>query len=266
MAINEEWISYLAEDGFRVDAYLARPEGEPHGVMVLVEHLWGVDGNIQDVAKRLAGEGYLTLAPELYTRDNLRQRMDQKRIGTAMGLLFKLPPEVQRDTEQVAAHFSSQSPELRETAEAALRIMRGQYSDRFVGDLVAAAGFMRREHPKLKVGTLGFCMGGGLAARLAVEVPSLAACVIFYGANPPLDRVGEIGAPVLGLYGALDKRITDAVPAFAEAMLQAGKSFTQQVYPDAQHAFFDNTKPAYNAEAAADAWKQVAAFLRQNLG
>ncbi len=260
------WTSFLGRDGFRIDAYLVEPKEEPHGALVLVEHLFGVDANIQDVARRLAGEGYLTLAPELYTRDNLRTRMDQQRLGAVMGILFRLPPEVQRDTDQVDKIISKEPPEIRETAGAMLAIMRGTYRDRFVADLVDAAAFLRRQHSALKVGTLGFCMGGGLAARLAVEDAGVSACVIFYGEHPPLERLPGIGGPVLGLYGALDTRITGAVPSFAAAMQKAGKSFTHHVYDGAQHAFFDDTKPSYHAQAAAAAWQETIGFLRRNLG
>ncbi|MDA8064151.1 MAG: dienelactone hydrolase family protein [Thermaerobacter sp.] len=266
MNVTDEEIRYPAQDGFPVGAFLARPEGEPKGALLLVQHLWGVDDNLRDVARRLAAQGYVTLAPRLYSRHDLERRMDPKRIGAVMGILFRLPPQVQRDPEQVAAHLADQSEQVQDTGKAVLEVMRGHYREGFVQDLVAGAQFLRREHPQLPLGALGFCMGGGLAARVAVEVPELAACVIFYGEHPPLDRVGEIQAAVLGLYGGEDRRITDAVPAFAEAMSRAGKSFTYHVYPGAQHAFFDDTRPAHHPAAAADAWPRVKDFLREHLG
>jgi len=104
-------------------------------------------------------------------------------------------------------------------------------------------------------------MGGALAALLAAEEPALSAAVIFYGASPPAERAAAIACPVLGLYGGDDPRITAGVPDFAEAMWRAGRRFEHRVYPATPHAFFNDTRPTYRAEAARDAWARTLAFL-----
>ena len=113
--------------------------------------------------------------------------------------------------------------------------------------------------------------GGGVmgapghnAAQVILE--DLKAAVIFYGQNPPLDDVPRIGASVLGLYGAEDPGITGTVPLLAEAMKRAGKNFDSHVYAGAKHAFFNDTRPNYNRDAAVDAWERVGRFLQTNLG
>jgi len=89
--------------------------------------------------------------------------------------------------------------------------------------------------------------------------------VIFYGQSPPLDAVPRIGARVLGLYGSEDPGITQTVPAFSEAMVNAGKHFEYHVYPGAKHAFFNDTRPNYQWESATDAWERVVRFLGESL-
>ena len=108
-------------------------------------------------------------------------------------------------------------------------------------------------------------MGGGISGILATLSPELRASVIFYGQNPPLEHVSDIHASVLGLYGGDDPRITDKVPGFVEAMEEAGKDFGYHVYPDAPHAFFNDTRPNYRPEVAQDARQRVLAFFKDTL-
>ena len=108
-------------------------------------------------------------------------------------------------------------------------------------------------------------MGGAISGYLATLSPDLRAAVIFYGQNPPLERVPEVQARVLGIYGGDDHRITDAVPEFEEAMREAGKSFENHIYPGAPHAFFNDARPNYREEAARDAWRRVLAFFDETL-
>ena len=105
-------------------------------------------------------------------------------------------------------------------------------------------------------------MGGALSVRLAAAGAPLAACVIFYGAAPPFERIPHIRCPVLGLYGGEDRGITDGVPSFAEEMQKAGKSFEYHVYPGAAHAFFNDTRAeVYREDAAKDAWQRTLSFF-----
>jgi carboxymethylenebutenolidase len=146
-----------------------------------------------------------------------------------------------------------------------MRWLRTRDLSQNVADLQAARHWLasRTFTRADRIASLGFCMGGSLSARLAARGAPLAACVIFYGENPPSEQIQNIRCPVLGLYGGDDHRLTDHVPAFATAMQRAGRSFEYHVYPGAPHAFFNDTRATYRAEAAADAWTRVLAFLHR---
>jgi carboxymethylenebutenolidase len=109
-----------------------------------------------------------------------------------------------------------------------------------------------------KVASIGFCMGGGLSARLAAHDPALAGAIVFYGMSPPDAEAAKIRCPVLGLYGALDPRINASVPAFQAA---AGERLEVHTYDGAYHAFFNETRPVYSVDAARDAWARALGFL-----
>jgi carboxymethylenebutenolidase len=111
-----------------------------------------------------------------------------------------------------------------------------------------------------RLGITGFCLGGGLTYQLATEYPFNAA-VPFYGANPkPLEAVGKISCPVFGIYAGEDLRITGGVPALVESMITNKKTFQMKIYQGTQHAFFNERRPSYNKDAAADAWTMTLAF------
>ncbi len=118
-----------------------------------------------------------------------------------------------------------------------------------------------------RIGIVGFCWGGGISLLSATKFPELAACVVFYGRNPkPLSRVNDIKAPVLGLYGGLDKRITSKVPELKAAMDKYKKSFEYHIYKGAKHAFHSETRPdRYHPEAAKDAWMKTLSFFAKHL-
>jgi carboxymethylenebutenolidase len=116
------------------------------------------------------------------------------------------------------------------------------------------------------VGSIGFCMGGGLCALLAGEEPELAAAVIFYGSSPTAEQAGSIGCPLRGFYGHDDPRILTGLPAFDVALDAAGVDHELRIYPDTPHAFFNDTRPSYRPEAARDAWGRTLAFFAEALG
>ena len=142
--------------------------------------------------------------------------------------------------------------------------------DRAVRDLRAAFAFLaaRSDVNKTKIGSVGWCMGGGLSLQLAVNEPQLAASVVNYGAMPtdPAD-IKKIHAPVLGNFGAEDRGIkVESVTAFEKAMKEAGKPVDIKVYDGAGHAFQNpNNKLGYRESAAEDAWKRTLEFLNRNL-
>ena len=252
-----------------LDAYLARPDGDGsrHPAVLLVHEIFGPDAHIQDVCRRFAAEGYVALAPNLFTGE-LEKVLTPTNIGLAMQAFATAPPDLRRDPSKFAAFAASQPPERRPVLEAFGRTMSPVAQSSFALDLLSVARHMRTlpsVDPR-RTAALGFCFGGGMVGRLATVDPDLRAAVIFYGQNPPLEDVPKVRASVLGLYGGEDVGITSEVPRLAEAMAKAGKSFTSKVYPGARHAFFNDTRPAvYHAESARDAWPQVLEFLRKTL-
>jgi len=116
-----------------------------------------------------------------------------------------------------------------------------------------------------RVGMTGFCFGGGVTWRVAIGLPELRAAVPFYGPPPAADEVATINAAVLAIYGELDQRITSTAATMETAMKQQGKTFEKIIYPNADHAFFNDTGPRYNQSAATDAWAKLLAWFDRYL-
>ncbi|MBD2845728.1 dienelactone hydrolase family protein [Paenibacillus sp. IB182496] len=269
MGLQAEWIQY----GQGQSGYLVRPEGEElqaPGVVVLQE-IWGVDAHIRDVTARLAGAGYVALAPDLYADGGVRPaELEEPRLEAAKRFLNGLPQSAWRDaaarTEALTALPERQRAEVETTVGSLFDLggLRAEFADK----AAAAAAYLREVQPQSSgcgVAALGFCLGGALSAGLAARDSALKGAVIFYGAPPEADAIASIEAPLLGFYGALDPRITEAVPAFAQQLEEAGKSFTYHVYEDAPHAFFNDTRPSYRIDAARDSYAHTLAFLQRVL-
>jgi carboxymethylenebutenolidase len=228
LAVTSKEVTYKSGDE-TVKGILYTPEGKgPFPGIVVIHEWWGLNDWVKEQAAKLAGEGYATLAIDLY----------RGKVGT--------------------------------TPEEAHEIMRGVPEDRAKRDLEAGFQFLASQ-PNVKpgrIGAIGWCMGGGYALQLALEEPKLAADVINYGA-PSTDAaaISKINAPILGLYGALDRGITpDDVKQFGAAMDKAGKKIDITIYPDAGHAFENpNNKDGYRPADAADAWSKTVVFLASTL-
>ena len=252
-----------------LDCYIAFPEGGParHPAVVIVHEIFGVDAHMRDVARRFAAEGYIGVAPNLFTGE-VQRVMTPANIGLAMQSLAHVPPELRRDPTKFAEFAATQPPERRPVLEAFAKVTSPKAQDGFANDLRAVTQYLRGlpEVDPARVGCVGFCFGGAMTARLATHDPDLRAAVIFYGQNPPLEEVPRIRASVLGLYGGEDKGISDTVPTLAETMQKEGKRFEYHIYPGAKHAFFNDTRAqVYHPESAADAWKRVLAFFGREL-
>ena len=114
-----------------------------------------------------------------------------------------------------------------------------------------------------RVGMNGFCFGGGVTWQVAVHMPELLAAVPFYGPHPLPSDVPNIRAAVLAIYGGLDNRINSGIPAIEEAMAANNKIYEKVIYPDADHAFHNDTGARYNPSAAQDAWQRTLAWFEQ---
>jgi carboxymethylenebutenolidase len=256
--------------GRPIDCYLAMPHDASPGIrrpaVIAIHEIFGVDEHIRDVARRFAAQGYVTVAPNLFTGE-VQAVLTPANIALAMQSFASAPPDLRRDPTKLAAFAASQPPERRPVLEAFGKVSNPQVQAGFARDLLAVAQRLRglSEVEPSRVGSVGFCFGGAMSARLATLDPDLRAAVIFYGQNPPTEEIPRIRASVLGLYGGEDPGITGTIPAFAETMTAAGKRFEYHVYPGAKHAFFNNTRPTYHPESAADAWERVLRFFRETL-
>lgn len=220
-------VSYKGASG-EVKAYLARPKGAGKLPAVIVIHEnRGVNPHIEDVARRLALEGFMALAPDLLAPLGGTPANED----TARDMIGKL------DAKEI------------------------------VQNLVAAVDFLEKHpNSNGKVGAVGFCWGGGVTNQLAVNAPNLDAAVVYYGRQPKAEEVSKIKAPLLLHYGALDKRINEGIPAFEEALKKAKKKYAVYIYEGANHAFNNDTSEArYNKQAADLAWSRTIAFFKENL-
>lgn len=256
-------------EGRQLDAWLARPESPsgPRPGVIVIHEIFGPDAHIQDVAVRFAREGYVALAPNLFTGE-MQRVLTPENVALGMKAFAEAPPDLRRDPSKLAAFAAAQPAERRPVLLALGNVARPDVQAGFARDLLGAARHLRSLSgvDPLRTGSVGFCFGGAMSARLATVDPELRAAVVFYGQNPPLEDVPRIRGAVLGLYGGEDPGITGQVPQLAEAMTRAGKSFRSVVYPGARHAFFNDTRPMYQREAAEDAWAKVLTFFRENLG
>lgn len=228
MASEGKQVSYKSGDE-TVRGMLYRPQGKgPFPALIVIHEWWGLNDWVKEQASQLADEGYVALAVDLYR-----------------GKVANTPDE---------AH----------------ELMRGVPEDRSAQDLRAAFDFLKsqKDVKANRIGSIGWCMGGGYALDVALEEPTLAADVINYGhlASDPAN-LKKINAPILGIFGGQDKGIPpEDVKKFEQALNGLGKKVEIKIYPDAGHAFENrNNKSGYRAEDAADARKRTLDFLDRTL-
>ncbi|MBZ5613600.1 MAG: dienelactone hydrolase family protein [Acidobacteriia bacterium] len=228
LAVDGKTVSYKSGDD-TVNGILYTPAGKgPFPALIVVHEYWGLNDWVKQQAGKLADQGYVALAVDLY-----RGKV-------------------------------ADSPDL------AHELMRGLPEDRAIRDLRAAFDFLASQAnvKKDRIGSIGWCMGGGYSLDTALAEPQLAATVIHYGRlATDLSELKKINAPILGLFGGQDRGITpDDVKNFQQSMEQLGKRIEVKIYPDAGHAFENpNNKQGYRPEDAADAWRRTIDFLAATL-
>ena len=173
------------------------------------------------------------------------------------------------DLSALADKIHQQARQLVSHPEKAHELMRGLDQKEALADLGSAMDYLRSlpEVGKSHIGSLGFCMGGGLSLQLALSRPDLSGAVMFYGQpdTDPMD-LDKAACPVLGLFGADDQGIPAAkIQEMAKELNEVGEGATVKIYPGAGHAFFNETRPSYNAWAAADAWTLTLTFFNARL-
>ena len=265
-AATREMITYDGEAG-KIQAYLSRPAGDgPHPAVIVIHEIFGLNEQIKGVADRFAREGYVALAPHLYSRPGIN--LTTETVTETMSFQFSLQREKMGDPAYIQQEIAKLPEGKREVVQKALPVMMGPSNKAKYGqDLVKAVDFLNASPfvPQGKVASLGFCFGGGMSIFLACHA-ALAASVVFYGENPnPIDLVQNIHGPVLGLYGAEDMRINGRLDELVKAMTGYKKDFEMKIYPGAAHAFFNETRPNYREAAANDAWERVLRLFQRTL-
>jgi carboxymethylenebutenolidase len=227
--LKGEDITYPGSGG-EMKGYLVHPadqSGKLPAVIVIHENR-GLNPHIRDVARRVALDGFVALAPDM------------------LSPLGGTPADEEKAREMFSQLDQAQT----------------------VANEVATVAFLKaHELGTGKVGAVGFCWGGGAVNDLAVASPDLGAAVAYYGRQPKAEDVAKIKAPLLLHYAGLDERINAGIDAYKKALEADGKDFQIFVYDGVQHAFNNDTSEArYNKVAAELAWGRTIAFFKEKLG
>ena len=227
--IVTEYVEYPSPQGNpKMRGYLVRPAGKKGklaGVLVVHENR-GLNPHIEDIARRVALEGFMAFAPD------------------ALFPLGGYPGDEDKARELFPKLDQAKTRE----------------------DFVAAAGWLKgRADCTGKVAVVGFCYGGGIANMLAVRVPDLAGAVPFYGGQPKAEEVASIKCPLLLHYAEKDERLTAGWPPYQEALKANKVRYEAFVYPGTQHGFNNDTTPRFDKDAATLAWKRTLEFFEKNL-
>jgi carboxymethylenebutenolidase len=242
-AVLAETLGIRGHGDDEIEAYTARPmDAAPRGGMIVIHHMPGYDAATKEITRRFATMGYHAICPNLYTRE---------------------APGADPDD-----------------AAATARAQGGVPDERFAGDAAGAARWLRSlPTSNGNVGAIGFCSGGRQAVLAAMEL-DLQAAVDCYGAlvveSPPegfplkvaplRDRIGDVSAPLLGLFGNEDAHPSpDHVDELEKLLQEHGKTYEFHRYDDAGHAIFSVDRPSYRVAAAVDGWQRIADFLARHL-
>jgi carboxymethylenebutenolidase len=234
-AMQAETVRIAGLRGDRIDAYLARPIGPgPYGGVVVIHHMPGYDEASKEITRKFAAHGYLAVMPNLH---------------------YRFAPDAAPDD-----------------AAAAARAAGGVPDEQLVGDVAGAIEHLRSYRAwNGKVGTIGYCSGGRQSLLAACSLP-VDAAVDCYGAFvtvaapesmgvkmlPIVDKVKDLSAPLLGLFGAEDKNPSpEQVAELEKVLTEHGKTYEFKLYDGAGHAFFAVDRPSYRPEAAVDGWRRV---------
>jgi len=227
--LKSEYVNYQSSNGARtIKALLSKPVNSKKklGGIVVVHENRGLNPHIEDVARRAALAGFISIAPDMLTP-----------LGGYPG-------------------NDDQGRELQSKRDR----------NEMLEDFIAAYNYLKGlRECNGKVGVVGFCFGGWIANMMAVQVPDLSAAVPFYGGQPAATDVPKIKAPLLLHFGELDTRVNEGWPAYEAALKENKKKYTAYIYPGANHGFHNDTTPRYDKAAAELAWKRTIEFFTQKL-
>lgn len=270
MQLDTQWVTQV-RDGQSLQGYWVKPRriDQPLPAILVIQEIWGPDAHIRDIAERLAQSGYVTLAPDLYSHGGRPEVISEARVEELKAFMETVPPTAWADPTAMNQAIDRLPTEpARRIRETLGRLFAPRDNAALCQDLVAWMNFLTQHTASHQqpIGSIGFCMGGGLSFELAaLGDPRLRVAQVYYGVAPAEERLVAIQCPVYGFYGQHDPRITDQVPQVAKAMERAGKSFKYTVYPDAGHAFANDTRTSYQVNAARNAWAQSLRYFDQYL-
>ena len=227
--LETKFIDYNSpRGGGNIKGQLSQPAGSNEklpGIVVVHENR-GLNPYIADVGRRVALEGYISLAPDALTP-----------LGGYPG---------------------------NDDDGRAMQSKRDRYD--MLEDFIAAADYLKSHpNCNGKIGVVGFCFGGWVSNMMAVRLPDLVAAVPFYGTQPSEEETAKIQASLLLHYAALDNRVNAGWPAYEAALKKYNKDYTAYVYPDVNHGFHNDTTPRYDEAAAKLAWKRTVDFFNKKL-
>lgn len=227
--LKSEFVNYPSPKGAgTIKALLSKPvDGKKKlGGIVVVHENRGLNPHIEDVGRRAALAGFISIAPDALTP-----------LGGYPGT-------------------DDQGRELQSKRDR----------NEMLQDFIAAYEFLKdHKDCNGKVGVVGFCFGGWISNMMAVHIPTLDAAVPFYGGQPAAEDVPKIKAPLMLHYASLDTRVNEGWPAYEAALKQHKKKYTAYMYPDVNHGFHNDTTPRYDKAAAELAWQRTVDFFKTNL-
>ena len=227
--LKSEYVNYSSpKGGGSIKALLSKPVNAKKklGGIVVVHENRGLNPHIEDVARRAALAGFVSIGPDALTP-----------LGGYPGT-------------------DDQGRELQSKRDR----------NEMLEDFIAAYDFLKNHKDcNGKVGVVGFCFGGWIANMMAVRIPDLAAAVPFYGGQPAAEDVPKIKAPLLLHYASLDTRVNEGWPAYETALKSNNKVYTAYTYENANHGFHNDTTPRYDKAAAELAWKRTTDFFTDKL-
>ncbi len=236
MEVEKTETSVTTPDG-EMPGLLFKPAGQgKKPAIVLLMEAFGLTHHIQDVATRIAKEGYIVLTPDLYYRELPDNKFAYDEVDEAMQMMYRMDfgQPVERDLEAAIAFLKSQPDVLPE-----------------------------------RVGVTGFCLGGGLTFLAACKFSDrITAAASFYGMvlDDWVEAISNIAVPVYLFYGAKDPFIPpERVQQIESRFRELNKDYKLKVYPDADHGFFCHERSSYNQSAAEDSWQELTGFFRQYL-
>lgn len=224
-----EYVTYESQKGGgKIKGLLAKPKqanGKLPGIIVVHENR-GLNPHIEDVGRRAALAGFISLSPDALTP-----------LGGYPG-----------------------------NDDDGRTLQAKRHRNEMLEDFIAAYEFLTKNPQCTgKVGAVGFCFGGWIVNMMAVRIPKLSAAVPFYGGQPPVEEVDAIKAPLLIHYAGLDTRVNEGWPAYEAALKEKKKAYETHVYPDVNHGFHNDTTPRYDKEAAELAWNRTVSFFKKHL-